>query len=63
MESNYFEFKSDGLYIDGIKIHAWDDMKIESNTKLGKTKLTISIYGDLHGVDDVKPYALIKPDK
>ena len=50
MESNYFEFKSDGLYIDGIKIHAWDDMKIESNTKLGKTKLTISIYGDLHGV-------------
>lgn len=62
MKLNKFEFKKDGLYIDKTKIVAWDDLKIESNTKLGKSKLSISIYGNLRGVDD-HYYRFAKPDK
>ena len=39
----------DGLYIDQTKIKDWDNLKLESNTEIGKSKLTISIYGDLYG--------------
>lgn len=60
---NTFKFKKDGLYIDQTKIKDWDNLKLESNTEIGKSKLTISIYGDLYGVDDQPPYDFIKPDK
>ncbi|KRM83936.1 hypothetical protein FC35_GL000510 [Limosilactobacillus coleohominis DSM 14060] len=63
MKYNTFRFKKDGLYIDNTKISAWNDLKIESDAELGKTKLTISIYGNLHGVDDLEPYDFAKPDK
>ena len=63
MKSDYFEFKKDGLHINGVKIHAWDDLKIDSSSKHAKTKLTISIYGDLHGVDDQKQYHFVKPNE
>lgn len=63
MDENTFEFKDDGLYINGVKINCWDDLKIESGTNTVKTKLTISIYGNLHGVDDLPPYKFAKPDE
>lgn len=62
MKFNTFEFKKDGLYIDKTRITAWDDLKLESSSKLGKSKLTISIYGNLHGVND-QLYHFAKPDK
>lgn len=63
MKYNTFKFKRDGLYIDQTKITAWDNLKLESNTDLGKSKLTISIYGNLHGVDNQQPYKFLKPDE
>lgn len=63
MDENTLEFKDDGLYINGVKINCQDNLKIESNTDIGNTKLTISVYGNLHVVDDLPPYTFAKPDK
>ena len=63
MDENTFEFKDDGLYINDVKINFWDNLKIESGIDIRTTKLTISIYGNLHGVDDLPPYDFAKPDE
>lgn len=63
MKFNNFKLKNDGLYIDKTKIAAWDNLKLESNTKMGLSKLTISIYGNLHGIDDQSTYDFTKPRK
>ena len=58
---NNFEIKKDGLYINGVKVTAYRNLKIESDID-NVTKLQITLYGQLHGIDDVDAYDFRKPD-
>lgn len=52
---NKFEIKKDGLYINGAKITAYRNLKIESDID-NITKLQITMYGQLCGIDDADSY-------
>lgn len=58
---NNFEIKKDGLYINGAKVTAYRNLEIESDID-NVTKLQITLYGQLHGIDDVDAYDFRKPD-
>ncbi|MDD7693807.1 MAG: hypothetical protein PT937_05485 [Lactobacillaceae bacterium] len=58
---NNFEIKKDGLYINGAKVTAYRNLKIESDID-NVTKLQITLYGQLHGIDDVGTYNFRNPD-
>lgn len=59
---NNFEIREDGLYINGVKIKAYRNLKIESDVD-DVTKLQVTLYGQLHGIDDVDSYVFQKPDQ
>ncbi|MEK1480705.1 hypothetical protein HCZ88_00185 [Limosilactobacillus fermentum] len=58
---NKFEIKKDGLYINGAKVTAYRNLKIESDID-NITKLQITMYGQLRGIDDADSYDFRKPD-
>ncbi len=58
---NKFEIKKDGLYINGAKVTAYRNLKIESDID-NITKLQITMYGQLCGIDDADSYYFREPD-
>lgn len=58
---NKFEIKKDGLYINGAKVTAYRNLKIESDID-NITKLRITMYGQLRGIDDADSYDFREPD-
>lgn len=58
---NKFEIKKDGLYINGVKVTAYRNLKIESDID-NITKLQITMYGQLCGIDDADIYDFREPD-
>ena len=58
---NKFEIKKDGLYINGAKVTAYRNLKIESDID-NITKLQITRYGQLRGIDDADSYDFREPD-
>lgn len=58
---NKFEIKKDGLYINGAKVTAYRNLKIESDID-HITKLQITMYGQLCGIDDADSCDFREPD-
>lgn len=55
---NTFEVRKDGLYINGAKVSTFNNLKIESDAD-GLTKLSITLYGELKGIDDQNSYSFV----
>ncbi len=51
---NIFELKDDGFYINGTRVDAIKKLVISSDVD-ALTELTITCYGKLHNLDDLKP--------
>lgn len=58
IKMNTFEVRKDGLYINGAKVSAFNNLKIESDAD-GLTKLSITLYGELKGIDDQNSYSFV----
>lgn len=58
IKMNTFEVRKDGLYINGAKVSAFNNLKIESYAD-DLTKLSITLYGELKGIDDQNSYSFV----